>query len=400
MPPASTNRPVRSRVRVAVSPLMLYRTLSLAACLVLLSAHVSQAESPIRQLTNTSASNLRPDWSPDGRQIAFQSNRNGLYQIYIMDADGGNERLLSPSNVDDRHPAWSPDGRFIAVDSGTSMEREIWLIEVASGARTQLTRLGAVASFPSWSADGSQLSFYVYRNGAMDLWAVARDGSGLRQLTRDLASERNQQCTFACHAAAWSPDGSRIALADGDNSRVLLIRATDGSGMVQISPDGERSHFPIYLPDGRIVYVSEHVSQEQSWTDLWAVRPGSPADRTEVARGIQAQGPFELSPDGQQLLFSSPRSGNFEIYAVTLDDEGKAALAARPERARPATEPETLPPGSLPPAITAVDAGEETSQGVRLPTSATPYLAALGVLALLTLGVEVGLRLRRRHRGG
>src|SRR6266511_4325222 len=91
------------------------RALILAACVVLLAGYSSLSASPIRQLTTTQAANLRPVLSPDGKRIAFQSNRDGPYHIYLMDADGGNGRRLTNGDVDDRHPSWSPDGKFLAV---------------------------------------------------------------------------------------------------------------------------------------------------------------------------------------------------------------------------------------------------------------------------------------------
>src|SRR2546422_8208920 len=105
--------------------LVVFRALYLAAFLALVTAYVSEAASPIRQLTNTSASNLRPAWSPDGKRIAFQSNRDGAYHIYAMDPDGANVKQMSSGENDDRHPAWSPDSKFIAVDSGSTQRREI-----------------------------------------------------------------------------------------------------------------------------------------------------------------------------------------------------------------------------------------------------------------------------------
>ena len=349
--------------------------LSLAG-LTLLAASASLAASPIRQLTNTSASTLRPAWSPDGRRIAFQSNADGPYHVYVMDADGSNVRRVTSGDQDDRHPAWSPDGRYLAMDSGDPGHREIWVSEVATGARTQLTKLGATTSFPSWSPDGKRISFYVYREGAMDLWTVASDGTGAAPLTRGLARESALQCTFACHAASWSPDGSRVALSDGDQARVLLMSALVAGPATPISPAGERSHFPLYLADGSVVYVTEHISLDQSWTDLWAVRPDTGAARSEVTRGIRAQGPFALSGDGRQLLFASPRSGNFEIYAATLDDAGKAALAAKPDQSRPSVTPGAVAP-----------AREETWSG-----------PALVLLSLLTLILGASAWVRRHPR--
>ena len=357
------------------------RVCLLAMTLASFTSAAVAAATPIRQLTSTDAANLRPTWSPDHAKIAYQSNKDGTYHIYVMDADGTNTKQLSSGdNIDDRHPAWSPDGKFIAVDSGDQSRRDIWVIEVASQRRTQITRTEAFASFPSWSPDGKKIAFYVYRDGTMDLWTTGRDGAGTMQLTRDLASEQQSQCTFACHSARWSPDSTRLAFSDGDLTHVLLLSAVANTSQAPtvLSPDGERNHFPVYLRDGTIVYVSEHLSLDQSWTDLWLVDPTNSAQRTEVAKGILAQGPFELSNDGSQLLFASPRSGNFEIYAVTLDADGKAALATS-----------AFPGGAVVPA--------QSAAAPKLPGLSPEAYVFLGV-ALFALVAEVLYRILRRRR--
>src|SRR5256885_726639 len=239
----SSARPARPGVEMTRNKLVVFRALYLAAFLALVTAYVGAAASPIRQLTNTTASNLRPAWSPDGKRIAFQSNREGPYHIYVMDTDGGNVNQLTNGDSDDRHPAWSPDGKFLAVDSGDTAKREIWTIEISSKRRTQVTKLGAIASFPSWSPDGKQLGFYLYQAGSMDLWLAGPEGGTPSRLTRDFASEGNNQCTFACHSPAWSPDSTRMALSDGDSSRVVIISALGGP-QTPLSPTAGRSRSP------------------------------------------------------------------------------------------------------------------------------------------------------------
>lgn len=365
------------------TPLALVRVLLATSALVLFAGQATLAESPIRRLTTTSTANLRPAWSPDTQRIAFQRGESdGLYHVYVMDADGKNARRIS-GDADDRHPAWSPDGKLLAIDSGTQATREIWIVDVASGQRTQVTRLGAIASFPAWSPDGGRIAFYVYREGSTDLWLVDRSGANARAVTQTLASERNQQCTFACHAAAWSPRGDRIAFSDGDQARVVVMTAMGGT-TTSVSPDDERSHFPVYLSDGRLVYVSEHITLDQSWTDLWALPADDSTTRAELVPGVQAQGPFELSPDGRQLLFASPRSGNFEIYSVTLDDAGKAALAQRVESAvREDNAIEAL-------------ASTTTARRSTSPFGENaPYLLGIASLALVGIGVEMLVRARK-----
>jgi len=364
-----------------VSRLALFRAACLAALLAFVTAYVTEAASPIHQLTNMDASSLRPAWSPDGNRIAFQTNRDGPYHIYVMNTDGSNVVQLTSGDTNDRHPAWSPDGKTIAIDSGDSAMREIWTIDVGSKRRTQITKLGAIASFPSWSPDGTRIGFYLYQSAEMDLWMVAPDGANPSRLTNGLATEANNQCTFACHQAAWSPDGRRVAVSDGDQARVLLIATATGSASAPVTPDGERSHFPIYLPDGRLLYVSEHITADQSWTDLWMVASDTDSQRTEVAGQIQAQGPFEISADARELLFASPRSGNFEIYSVVLDTAGKAALATKPAR--------------IDPSFVSTPASPQ-GKGFGLPTTAEPYVLAIGLLAFLVVGVESLARRRRR----
>jgi dipeptidyl aminopeptidase/acylaminoacyl peptidase len=371
-------------------------------------------------LTNNPAADVRPAWSRDGARVAFQSNRGKLYQVYVMDADGANERRVSAEGMDDRHPSWSPTGSHLAVDSGSESAREIWTIDLASGARTQVTRLGSIASFPSWSPDGRRLSFYAYKGGVLDLWSIGADGSDPRQLTRGLASEQQQQCTFACHVAPFSPDGARLAYSTTGRSVVWTMSATDGSDPQRVSPEAHvgGSHFPTYLADGRLVYVTEHITPGQAWTDIWAVQPGSAAPRQPVMQDVQAQGPFAISADGNWLLFFSPRGGNFDIYRVPLNDEGREAMKIRSGatelspglHAQLAGQSGTMSgaqtgvQGSAPAAATGnaqvvatVAAPVAETDANRAGPSATPYfLLAAGALVVLWLGVE-GLRWNRRR---
>jgi Tol biopolymer transport system component len=310
---------------------------AMVAILSAIWSHHLQAASPLQQLTNDPGTDVRPAWSPDGNKVAFQSNRNGSYSIWVMDANGTNQHQVTSGESNERHPAWSPDGRQLAFDSDASGSREIWIVDSDGQNRRQLTSLKALSNFPTWSPDGNQIAFYVYQAGIMSLWVVNIDGSNLRPLAPDLADERRNQCTFACHQAAWSPDGQQIAYTGGDQRSVWLV-STDGSNPRAIVSGEENNHFPWYTRDGRIGYLTEHVSPIEAWTDAWLLDPAT--GKAELLLDhIRLQGPLGWSPDGTKLLFHSPRGGNFDIYAADLAIEGgREALQTRPAPAVSAPE--------------------------------------------------------------
>jgi len=392
----------------------LFRLWALAVIAGLATAQVALAAGPILQVTADGTSSVRPSWSSDGTHIAFQTSENNAYHVYTMAADGSDRQLVTSAGNDDRHPTWSPDNTQLAVDTGTDLKREIALIDLRSGKRTVITQLGGFASFPSWSPDGTRLSFYNYQNGDLDLWTVNTDGTRLLQMTQVLASENRSQCTFACHSAAWSPDGAHLAYADGDQTHVFTMRSDDGSDQQKVSVDDPtgRSHFPQYLPDGRLAYVTEHVNPGQSWTDLWTIVPGSGQPPVALAQDIQVQGPFEISPDQQRLLFASPRNGNFDIYVASLDAAGQAALktlssqtelspAVAAAQAQP-TAASTSSGGSAmvsEPVAAGSSGSSSTGSGISVFSGTlSPYIVALVSLALIWAGVEGVMIARRRRR--
>lgn len=138
-----------------------------------------------KKLTRTrNAVNISPRWNPKtGREIAFISDRGGAPQIYLMDADGTNERPLLRLGGHMDSPAWSPDGRFIAFawDGGGSFN--IYVADVASGQTLRLTREGRNEN-PAWSPDSRHIAFQSNRSGRWEIWTMHVDGSEQRQLTR------------------------------------------------------------------------------------------------------------------------------------------------------------------------------------------------------------------------
>jgi Tol biopolymer transport system component len=188
-----------------------------------------------------------PAWSPDGRKIAFMSNRDGNDDIFVVNADGSGLRNLTPSRGNDRKriwwvspdgPMWSPDGRKIVFrsrrDRPSELERaacrprcqrdEIYVVDADGSRLRRLTRNWRFDGAAVWSPDGRKILFL--RSGHPDIYVMNADGSGQRNLTRSVTYP------LATHGApAWSPDGRKILFVSNrsGNGEVYVMNA-DGSG--------------------------------------------------------------------------------------------------------------------------------------------------------------------------
>jgi TolB protein len=141
--------------------------------------------------------NNSPSYSPDGRQIAFISGRSGSPQLYIMDADGSNIQLLTPYQAGVRSyragPDWSPDGRAIAYEQQQG-NFQVFMIDVRDRVPKQLTSEGENED-PSWAPDGRHMVFTSSRGGDKQLWILDTESGRARQLTHSRGAR----------LSAWSP---------------------------------------------------------------------------------------------------------------------------------------------------------------------------------------------------
>jgi len=188
-----------------------------------------------------------PTWSPDGTQIAFISNRqitentfDGRFNIFIMDAQGGDQYLLTDFGGSNSSPDWSPDGSLIVFQSTVDENLEIYAINPDGSNLVNLTQNPASDYTPAWSPDGTRIAFVSDRNGNEDIFVMDADGSNVMQLTTTPSYDK---------APSWSPDGQFIVYYAnwGLNSEIYVMRA-DGSAIYQITDHGNFDGFPDWQP--------------------------------------------------------------------------------------------------------------------------------------------------------
>lgn len=111
----------------------------------------ADGRNPVR-LTTNDAVDHRPEWSPDGRRIAFHSTRDGDQEIYVMNADGSDQVRLTTSPGEDGHPSWSPDGRRLVFHRRVLGHTQLFVMNADGTDVRRMTELSAVSfnAFPRW----------------------------------------------------------------------------------------------------------------------------------------------------------------------------------------------------------------------------------------------------------
>ena len=134
-----------------------------------------------------------PAWSPDGKKLAFASYQT--FNIYVANADGSEARPIThappgAANVPTNAPAWSPDGKRILFDTRWGGDWDIWVIDADGANQRQLTRVGANTARATWSSDGKSIAFHSTRDGPTEIYTMDGDGSQVRRLTSNTGQGR------------------------------------------------------------------------------------------------------------------------------------------------------------------------------------------------------------------
>jgi len=263
--------------------------------------------------------------------IVFAVDRNQIFQIATVDADGSHRTFLTTDPVAKFDPHWSPDGTRIAFNRAGRSESLRTMRP--DGSHVQLVvRLSSMPGFLfiqglSWSPDGSQLAFCAFRTrtGDSKLFTVGADGSDLTRLSR--RDDDDVQ-------PAWSPDGATIAVESypgrqGVRGDIVLVDATTGARTPLVTPGWTGD--PDWSPDGMTIAFTKTIAGQP---DVFTV----PSTGGTPSRLTDTPGRFEFnptwSPDGASILFSRiGQVGAADLWTMSsADGSGATRLTDTPTR--------------------------------------------------------------------
>lgn len=257
----------------------------------------------------------QPQWSPDGRRIAFQAYWAGDYDVWVVDSDGSNLEQLTSGPFDDREPAWAPDGRTVVFSSDRSGSYDIWQVEVATGAITRRT-----------DAPGNEYTASVAPDGRTLAWISDGDGAGVwTGSSSDDARRVVELGGSDGYSPSWSADGERIAYVRiGNGESALHVTTASGSGSLGTTLSTvDEDVFPfrptwteggdvLYTSDGQIRVVDSNGGRAMTIPFSATVELDRPAYRKKLrgfedttnqpVRGIVSP---SLAPDGETVVFSA-----------------------------------------------------------------------------------------------
>jgi TolB protein len=255
-----------------------------------------------------------PHWSKDAKRVLFQSNENGRWQIYVMNADGGGITQLTTDEANNNLPDWSPDNGEICFVSDRDGNEEIYVMKSDGSEPRRLTSTPGREIHPYWTPSGDKILFNSDRSGRgdLDVYIMNGDGSSPVRLTD---TPDDETC------ARESPDGTQIVYLRNNEfglDDVFLMNLADSS-VTNLTNTPSRDGWPCWTPSGEGIIFSAakdggyklYHMELKTGTLTPLTNPAPPAYDARA----------NISADGGKIIFNRQVSGaknTIGIYVLEL----------------------------------------------------------------------------------
>jgi dipeptidyl aminopeptidase/acylaminoacyl peptidase len=340
------------------------------------SIHVTTIDgSRTRRLTQADSKDSLPRWSPDGKHLAFLSNRTEKPQIWLLRVDGGEAWQASTLKEGVISFGWSPDGLSFVVVSKTvegdddaledadksdvrhitkirykadgegfldQKPKHLWIVPAFGGSARQLTSADTDDTDPVWSPNGREIAFVTNRtdgrdmNTVSEIWSVVAQGNEERRIAGG--------DTASLHSPSWSPDGTSLAFtgnwhapSGGARDNDVWVVAAGGGEPDSLSSNFDRSITdagmsdvyansvtrPTWTPEGESVLV---LASDAGSTQVYAASVGG-GEVLQITRGARRISAITVSPDGSRIAYISGDATNpGDLLVANADGSNETQL--------------------------------------------------------------------------
>lgn len=282
--------------------------------LIAILTKLSAAEALAQQIKSNS---FYPSWSASGDLIAFSSNRNGNYDIYVMDKDGKNVRQVTSYPENEFWPSWIGD-RHIVFDANIHGNEEIYRIKVNGRGLIRLTfDTTAYDGVASVSMKSNIILFDSNReeDGLADVWMMNSKGKNQKQITRLPKSQGHP---------SFSPDEKVISykVKLNDTIQEIFTMRSDGTEAKQITFHNAISQHPSWSPDGKSIVYASNLDGD---FDIYRMDLLT-GDSEKLTDNSEPDYRPSYSPDGKHILFCTRIDNVWQVRLLTLSTNGIKSL--------------------------------------------------------------------------
>lgn len=261
---------------------------------------------PARWITSTELEE-GPQYSPDGKRIAFQSTRTGNYEIWRCDADDSNlVQLTHFEGPLTGTPRWSPNGREIVFDSRPAGHSHIFVVNAEGGQPRQVTSGDSEDGVADWSADGKSIYYGSNRGGSWEIWKIPAQGGASVQLTHHGG--------FAPQSA---PDGKFIYYAKGRDLAGIWRIPVDGGDEVKILDAPPPTAWAYFVVRENGIYYGDAPNHKNLGIYFYDFKAGKSSVAVLLDHfGSEGAPGMSLSPDGHFVLYTAVAQPSVNVMLV------------------------------------------------------------------------------------